>query len=115
MSDTSMSEKRYSGKGPRMVLRKIRSGRVKILGHYYEPSREPVRDRHEGLRAAFGLYWGPPEISNYDERGLMSGVCLWGSEEMYRATDDDDFGQAWDENPWVEDSRFKWEWWHRVA
>lgn len=75
----------------------------------YEPAGEPVRERHEGMRAAFALYWGPPDGQQYDERGLMYSVALWGSEAAYLNPEDDDWP-----GPFCEDGRFKWEWWRRL-
>lgn len=101
----------------RFALRTIRNGRVRILGDYYEPSREPTPELFEGMRAAFGLYWGPPSWGRYDERGLMDGVCLWGSEKAYHAVNDpsdDDEVHDWP-GPFCENGYFKWESWRRVV
>ena len=106
-------------RGPHFAIRTIREGRVKILGHFYEPRGESA-ERFNGQRAAFGLYWGAPGYANYDERGLMDSCCLWGSEAMYRAagvdddSDDSEYNRLYDLNPFCEDGFFKWEWWKRV-
>lgn len=94
---------------PHFAVRTIRNGRVRILGHTWEPSRIPCPPRFDGLRAAFGLYWGPESWQNYDERGLMDGVSLWGSEKAYTSTAEADWP-----GPFCEEGYFKWEWWHRV-
>lgn len=116
MSEVSNTPSRphFHGRRTRFAVRTIRNGRVKILGSEWEPSREPCPERFEGMRAAFGLYWGPPNWTHgngvaqrYDERGLMNGVSLWGSETAFRGEDD------WP-GPFCEDGTFKWEWWRRV-
>lgn len=96
---------------PRFAVRTIRNGKVRILGYEWEPFREPCPERFEGMRAAFGLYWGQPDwghgTTRYDERGLMNGVSLWGSEAAFRGEDD------WP-GPFCEDGVFRWEWWQQV-
>ena len=94
------------------AVRTIRNGRVRILGHEYEPSRESA-ERFNGMRAAFGLYWGPAGYDCYDERGLLDAVSLWGSEEQYQAKTDEESERLWP-GPFCEDGYFKWEWWRRV-
>lgn len=94
---------------PRFALRTIRNGRVRIYGKDWAPAREPCPERFEGMRAAFGLYWGEPGWHRYDERGLMDGISLWGSEKAYRDPEADWPG------PFCEDGVFKWEWWKPVV
>lgn len=96
---------------PRFAVRTIRNGRVRILGHEYEPSREPTPERFEGMRAAFGLYWGPRSWASYDSRGLMDSVSLWGSETAFRS---ENLAEDWP-GPFCEEGVFKWEWWKRVG
>ena len=78
----------------RMVLRKIRNGRVRILGIDYVP-RTPLLPEHEGQKALFGLYWtGPERITEY--------VSLWGQEVP-----------DWP-GIFCYAGEFKWQWWDAV-
>ena len=96
---------------PHFLLREIKDGRVKILGDFYAP-REPLLPEHEGMRAAFALYWmnlSPGETyPGYDERGLMTTVSLWGSEKAYLDPEADWPG------PFCQGGVFRWEWWDRA-
>lgn len=92
----------------RFALRTIRNGAVTIYGRVYKPERDATR--FDGMRAAFGLYYGPPCLQGYDEDGLQTGfVSLWGSEKAYKS---DDPEVDWP-GPFCEDGVFKWEWWQR--
>ena len=82
------------------VIRKIRSGRAKILGVWYYPDDRFMEydGRLDGMQYAFGLYW------NGDERD-ESLVCLWGTKEQYNFEADD-----W--GPELVDGAFPWLFWH---
>lgn len=99
---------------PRFVVRTIREGKVRILGHDYVPIGLPTLPEHEGQRAAFALYWGPPNFERYDARGLMASVSLWGSEAAFNYQDGPLTPDLWP-GPFCEDGTFKWEWWDRIG
>lgn len=97
---------------PRFVLRTIHNGHIRLFGRIWAPHRDPCPERFNGLRAAFGCYWGPVNQQvgrgRYDKYGLMDAISLWGSEQAYRGEDD------WP-GPFCEDGHFKWEWWKPVG
>jgi ssDNA-binding Zn-finger/Zn-ribbon topoisomerase 1 len=93
-------------------IRTIRNGRVRIFGREYQPDQDATR--FDGMRAAFGLYYGPPGFGPYDATGLdRTTVTLWGSEAQYNAVTQEDYVALWP-GPFCEDGVFKWEWWHAV-
>jgi hypothetical protein len=85
----------------RFVIRKIRTGRAKILGRWYYPSEIHLEydGRLDEMRYAFSLY--------YDTEGnLEDFVGLWGTERAFRNPDEDWPG------PECFDGYFNWYWWH---
>lgn len=72
-----------------------RDGTVKINGNVYR-TREPLLDRHYGMRPLFAMY-----------RGTDEKVALWGEEDHAA------------EGKWpgafCDGGVFKWEWWEKVA
>lgn len=97
-----------------MVTRTIKNGMVKILGHWYKPRKDATQ--FNGERAIFGLYYGPPNWSYYDDRGLANFVFLWGPESMGKAMQDEvEYHKEWEKNIFCVDHTFHWDWWDRVG
>ena len=101
---------------PRFALRTVKHGRVKINDLTFVPQEHHRKydGRLDGLRMAFGLYYGP---KGYDSHRESDGwntrfVCLWGTEECYWSTDPD--GGPWP-GPDCVDNHFPWQWWDAVV
>ena len=91
----------------RFAIRTIRDGRVTIAGKTYEvdPQHMPYDGRLDDTRCAFGRYSSD-----------FKAVCLWGTEEMYWAVNDDErFERLWSTSPHCIDGSFPWQWWREVA
>ncbi len=84
---------------PRMLVRTISYGRVKILHRWYHPSEQYMKydGRLDGRRYAFGLYYVGDQLQDH--------VSLWGSEEMYN-----DINAGY--GPELVDGAFPWQWWY---
>ncbi len=84
---------------PRMVIRTISYGRVKIKHKWFYPSNDHKEydGRLDGRRYAFGLYYTGDKIDNH--------ISLWGSEEMYN-----DIKAGY--GPELVDGAFPWMWWY---
>lgn len=96
---------------PRFALRKVRDGRVRISGRDFAPSDQwkPYDGRLDGQVMAFGLY--------YTDAGFdVKGVCLWGTEAMYRCGPDaDEFHRLYEANPSFVDGGYPWMFWPLVS
>ena len=87
------------------AVRTIRDGAVKINGKVFWPSERWLKydGRLDGMRYAFGLYWGPGGQ-------FQDFVFLWGREEMSRRPDDIELEYG----PELVDGYFPWAWWNAV-
>lgn len=75
------------------VLRTIRNGCVKIRGKIYKPEHDA--NIYNGLRGAFGLYFGPPDYETYDYQGVETEfVILWGGEKNYKARNEEELNMV---------------------
>ena len=102
----------FPNKGKRIVLRKIRRGRVKINGYWFEPDDISVPLELEGKRCAFGVYWTGSKTENRWQ--IENFVSLWGSEEMHNSINDESFTNAyhdWGEISTDNDGFLNWAWW----
>lgn len=93
------------------VIRTIKNGRVKIHGRYYYPNNvyEEYDGRLDSMRYAFGLYY------IYLEEGyeLQPYAQLWGTEEMYKAVneDQDKLTSLFENDPQIVDGAYPWIFW----
>lgn len=92
------------------MIRTVRDGRVSIKGLWFRPDEHHTAydGRLDGLRCAFGLYWGPPGYQGYrsSDGWQTQFVSLWGTEQAYRSIGECVMG------PECVDGWFPWEWWH---
>jgi len=92
---------------PRFAIRTVYGGCVRISGHDYRPNgHDPYHGELDGQRLVFGLYYTGDEMEPY--------ISLWGTEEMYRCSEDEIPDNLWRCQPNLIDGRFFWEWWDRV-
>ena len=95
---------------PRFALRTIHKGAMRIRGLVFVPyqGHRPYDGRLDGLRMAFGLYYGPKGYDTYraSDGWQTKYVALWGTERAYRGGPDDWPG------PECVDGCFPWEWWN---
>ena len=66
---------------PHFILRTVRNGRIKFDNQWWLP-QEPT-DRLNGMRFAFGVY---VEGCYSHPVKRLDTLCLWGSEEAYKAS-----------------------------
>ncbi len=88
---------------PKFVLRKVRNGRVKILGNWYSPvvshpnspyPRKEYNGELDGMWFAFGLYWTPTTGFENVKWYCEDFVGLWGTKEMYEAETEEEYLEA---------------------
>lgn len=94
---------------PNFAVRTIRDGKVRIFGRDFAPEQRhrPYDGRLDGMRYAFGLYYGPG-----DER--LPHVALWGSEEAYKLAPhatEEEFAAVWNADPQIVDGFYPWHFW----
>ena len=99
------------------LLRKIRNGRVKLLGKWWRPDpRHIIYDgRCDGKVYAFGLYRNF-EPNKYGSAKWAPYICLWGSEKAYRFRGDPDNDPNNEQDypgDFAVDNSLPWEWWYQ--
>ncbi len=97
---------------PHFVIRKVHNGYIKFDNQLWEP-REAT-DRLNGMRFAFGVY--AEGVYTHPIRRLDL-LCLWGSEESYKALDEKAYREARDrEYPLLSpDGYLRQYWWHPIG
>jgi hypothetical protein len=89
----------------RFVIRTIKNGQVRINQRIFRPDERWLKydGRLDGMRYAFGLYYGPGNE-------MKSTVYLWGTEKAYHG-DVEQIGRS----PEAIDGYYPWAWWREIS